>query len=71
MLRVPGAVAAGVTVTRTGPTVAVTAGGTRRLVTLPAVLQRCSLASATVRAGELLLDFVPDPALWPTGEGEA
>ena len=68
-LEVPGATAADVTVTRSGAVLTVTAAGTRRLVTLPSVLQRCVVRRAAVRAGRLRLDLVPDPSLWPA-DGE-
>ena len=40
-------------------------GDQRRIVTLPSVLTRCHVAGARVRAGQLTVAFVPDPAQWP------
>lgn len=45
---------------------AVTAGGTRRLVALPSVLRRCQVVAARLEGEELCVVFTPDPALWPT-----
>ncbi|MEI2775301.1 MAG: ArsA family ATPase [Tetrasphaera sp.] len=42
-----------------------TVGDHRRIVTLPAVLTRCTVVSARVRSGALTVGFVPDPAQWP------
>jgi arsenite-transporting ATPase len=43
---------------------AVTTGGTRRLVALPPVLRRCTVTGAQVADDELRVAFVPDPAVW-------
>lgn len=42
-----------------------TVGDHRRIVTLPAVLTRCTVSGASVRSGSLTVGFVPDPAQWP------
>jgi len=42
-------------------------GDHRRVLSLPAALQRCVVRRATVRDGRLTVTFDPDPALWPAG----
>ena len=52
----------------------VVVGDHRRVLTLPAVLKRCVVSSAAVKDGTLRVRFVPDGALWPSGQpadGEA
>ncbi len=41
----------------------------RRVISLPAALQRCVVRRASVRDGTLTVTFDPDPALWPAGLG--
>ncbi len=50
---------------RVGDELVVTADGHRRVLALPALLQRCTLTGAALAAGRLRVRFVPDPALWP------
>jgi arsenite-transporting ATPase len=45
----------------------VTVGDHRRVLSLPAVLQRCVVRRARVREGTLRVTFEPDPDLWPAG----
>ena len=47
----------------------VSVGDHRRVLSLPAVLQRCVVGGARVRDGVLRVTFVPDPELWPVGLG--
>jgi arsenite-transporting ATPase len=39
----------------------------RRVLTLPAALQRCDVVGASVRDGMLRVRFVPDQEVWPRG----
>jgi arsenite-transporting ATPase len=52
---------------RSGDELVVTVAGRRRLLALPSVLRRCTVAGAGVRDGRLLVRFRPDPELWPVG----
>jgi arsenite-transporting ATPase len=52
---------------RRGDDLILTVGGRRRLLALPSVLRRCTVASGRFAAGELVLRFDRDPALWPRG----
>lgn len=45
----------------------VAVGEHRRVLTLPAALQRCVVSSASVRDGQLRVRFVPDQEVWPRG----
>lgn len=45
----------------------VTVGEHRRVLTLPAALQRCVVEGASVRDGLLRVRFVPDEEVWPRG----
>jgi arsenite-transporting ATPase len=58
---------AGVDAARSGDDLIVTVGGRRRLLALPSVLRRCTVTSGRFAAGELVLRFDRDPALWPRG----
>ncbi len=49
---------------RIGDELAVTVDGRRRLITLPAVLQRCLVTDAVAGDDGLTVTFRPDPALW-------
>lgn len=49
---------------RIGPELAITVDGRRRLVALPAVLQRCVVTSAAAGDDGLTVRFRPDPDLW-------
>ena len=42
-------------------------GEHRRVLTLPAALQRCGVQGAAVRDGRLTVRFVPDEEVWPRG----
>jgi arsenite-transporting ATPase len=42
----------------------ITVRGHRRVLTLPSGLQRCTVDSARLVDGVLIIGFVPDPALW-------
>jgi len=64
-LRLPGVADAPLNLTRIGDELAVGAGGTRRLVTLPAVLTRCVVVGARLDGDALCVTFRPDPSLWP------
>jgi arsenite-transporting ATPase len=52
---------------RRGDDLILTVGGRRRLLALPSVLRRCTVTSGRFAAGELVLRFDRDPALWPRG----
>jgi arsenite/tail-anchored protein-transporting ATPase len=43
----------------------VAVGDHRRVLTLPAALQRCVVRGARVKDGTLVVTFEPDPSLWP------
>jgi arsenite-transporting ATPase len=45
----------------------VAVGEHRRVLTLPAALQRCVVEGASVRGGLLRVRFVPDEEVWPRG----
>jgi len=45
----------------------VAVGDHRRVLTLPAALQRCDVQSASVREGMLRVRFVPNEEVWPRG----
>jgi len=45
----------------------VSVGDHRRVLSLPAVLQRCVVRGARVQDGVLRVTFAPDPELWPVG----
>ncbi len=66
VLRLPGAAGAPLELARVDDDLAVTAGGTRRMVALPSVLRRCTVTAARLVGDELCVVFEPDPALWPT-----
>ena len=64
-LALPLARLADLDVARTGDDLVVTVAGSRRLLPLPSVLRRCTVAGATLVQGRLRVRFEPDPALWP------
>ncbi len=68
VMRLPGAAGAPLDLARVGDDLAVTAGGTRRMVALPSVLRRCAVTAARLQGDDLCVVFEPDPALWPTVE---
>jgi arsenite-transporting ATPase len=45
----------------------VSVGDHRRILSLPAALQRCVVEGASVRDGRLRVRFVPDEEVWPRG----
>jgi arsenite-transporting ATPase len=45
----------------------VAVGEHRRVLTLPAALQRCVVVGASVSEGTLRVRFVPDEEVWPRG----
>jgi arsenite-transporting ATPase len=51
---------------RVGDDLIIGAGAMRRRVRLASVLQRCTVADATLRGSELTVRFRPDPEVWPT-----
>ena len=52
--------------TRVGDDLAVTVGGNRRVLALPAALRRCTVDGAACRSGVLSVRFRPDPEQWPS-----
>jgi arsenite-transporting ATPase len=66
VMRLPGAAGAPLDLARVGDDLAVTAGGTRRMVALPSVLRRCTVTAARLVGDDLCVVFEPDPALWMT-----
>ncbi|KQU70327.1 ArsA family ATPase [Phycicoccus sp. Root101] len=52
---------------RRGDELLVAVGEHRRVLTLPAALQRCVVDGASVRDGLLRIRFVPDEEVWPRG----
>ena len=69
VLRLPGAAEAPLDLARVGDELAVTAGGTRRMVALPSALRRCEVTSARLEDDDLCVVFRPDPAVWIRGTG--
>jgi len=55
-----------VDLSRRGDELVVTVASRRRLMTLPSALRRCDVTGARFVDERLLVDFVPDPALWMT-----
>jgi arsenite-transporting ATPase len=49
---------------RRGDELVVTVASRRRLISLPSALRRCEVTGARFVDGRLLVDFVPDPAVW-------
>ncbi|GAA5119339.1 ArsA family ATPase [Pseudonocardia adelaidensis] len=64
VLRLPGVAAGPVDLVRLDDDLAVTTGGTRRMIALPSVLRRCAVTGAYVAGDDLRVAFVPDPAVW-------
>jgi arsenite-transporting ATPase len=64
VLRLPGAAQGQLDLTRIDDELAVTAGGTRRVIALPSVLRRCTATGAQLDGDDLRVAFVPDPAAW-------
>ncbi|EGX60405.1 hypothetical protein SZN_07929 [Streptomyces zinciresistens K42] len=63
----PGAARDALDLVRRGDELVLTAGQFRRIVPLPSVLRRCTVAGAALREAELRIRFTPDPGLWPHG----
>jgi arsenite-transporting ATPase len=55
-----------VDLSRRGDELVVTVASWRRLLSLPSALRRCDVTGARFVDGRLLVDFVPDPAVWMT-----
>jgi arsenite-transporting ATPase len=66
-LPLPLAHAADLALQRRDDELVVTLGDHRRVLTLPAALQRCVVQGASVRDGRLVVRFVPDEEVWPRG----
>ncbi|WP_422664284.1 ArsA family ATPase, partial [Streptomyces sp. M10] len=66
-LKLPGATRDQLDLVRRSDELVVTAGPFRRILPLPAVLRRCTVAGAALRDGALTVRFTPDPAQWPQG----
>ena len=49
---------------RRGDELVVTVGSRRRVLALPSVLRRCTVAGAALTEGRLVVSFLPDPDLW-------
>jgi arsenite/tail-anchored protein-transporting ATPase len=64
VLRLPGVASGPVDLVRLDDELAVTTGGTRRMIALPSVLRRCTVTDAHVAGDDLRVAFVPDPAVW-------
>jgi arsenite-transporting ATPase len=64
VLALPGAAQGQLDITRIDDDLAVTAGGTRRVIALPSVLRRCTATGAQLDGDDLRVAFVPDPAVW-------
>uniref|UniRef100_UPI00406BB0AA ArsA family ATPase n=1 Tax=Pseudonocardia pini TaxID=2758030 RepID=UPI00406BB0AA len=65
-LRLPGAANGPLDLTRVGDELVVGVGATRRRISLPAVLRRCEVTAARLEEDDLVVTFVPDPAVWMT-----
>ncbi len=64
VLRLPGAADGPLDLARGGDELAVSVGGTRRMVALPSVLRRCVVTAARLVDDDLCVTFTPDPAVW-------
>jgi arsenite-transporting ATPase len=64
VLRLPGVAGGPVDLVRLDDELAVTTGGTRRMIALPSVLRRCTVTGAHLADDDLCVAFVPDPAVW-------
>jgi len=56
--------------TRVGDELMITVAGHRRVLALPSVLRRCEVVGARFDVDELVVQFRPDPALWPRTQEE-
>jgi arsenite/tail-anchored protein-transporting ATPase len=66
-LALPLAERADVDAVRAGDDLVVTVGPNRRVLTLPSVLRRCTVAGGEFDGRELRVRFRPDPERWPAG----
>src|SRR4051812_7900383 len=66
-LALPLASRADVDAVRAGDDLIVTVGPNRRVLTLPSVLRRCTVAGGQFDGRELRVRFRPDPDRWPSG----
>lgn len=64
VMHLPGAAVGALGLSRIDDDLAVTAGGTRRMVALPSVLRRCTVSGARLSGDDLRVAFTPDPAVW-------
>jgi arsenite/tail-anchored protein-transporting ATPase len=64
VVRLPGAAGGPLDLARVGDELAITAGGSRRMVALPSVLRRCAVTAARLEDDDLCVAFRPDPAVW-------
>lgn len=68
-LPLPGATREGLDLVRRGDELVIDAEGFRRILPLPSVLRRCTVAGAALRDGALSVRFTPDTGLWPSQLG--
>jgi arsenite/tail-anchored protein-transporting ATPase len=64
VLRLPGVGDGPLDLVRLDDDLAVTTGGTRRMIALPSVLRRCTVTGAHLVGDDLCVAFAPDPAAW-------
>jgi arsenite-transporting ATPase len=64
VLRLPGVGDGPLDLVRLDDDLAVTTGGTRRMIALPSVLRRCTVTGAHLAGDDLCVAFAPDPAAW-------
>jgi arsenite-transporting ATPase len=64
VLRLPGVGDGPLDLVRLDDDLAVTTGGTRRMIALPSVLRRCTVTGAHLAGDDLSVAFAPDPAAW-------
>lgn len=67
-LALPGVRRSELDVVRRGDELIVTAGPYRRVLELSSALRRCRIAGAALEEGELVINFAPDPELWPRSD---
>lgn len=70
-LSLPLATRGAIDVATRGSDLIVTVGSHRRVMALPAGLQRCLVAGAGLHDGHLDIRFTPDPDLWPQEDSRA
>jgi arsenite-transporting ATPase len=64
VLRLPGVADGPLDLVRLDDDLAVTTGGTRRMIALPSVLRRCTVTGAHLAGDDLCVAFAADPAVW-------